>query len=60
MPAATGVATKGELARQMLARAFATAVPAAWVVGDEPYGNEGTLRRWLEGEGRPSVLALAW
>jgi SRSO17 transposase len=27
-------ATKGELAKQMLARAFAAGVPAEWVVGD--------------------------
>ena len=49
-------ATKGELAQAMLARAFAAAVPAAWVTGDEVYGNDGGLRRWLEGEQRPYVL----
>lgn len=59
VPRAVGFATKGELARRMLERAFAAAVPAAWVVGDEPYGNDGALRRWLEGEGRPYVLAVA-
>jgi SRSO17 transposase len=52
-------ATKGELAQVMLARAFAAAVPAAWVTGDEIYGNDGTLRRWLEGQQRPYVLAVA-
>ena len=52
-------ATKGELARTMLARAFAAEVPAAWVTGDEVYGNDGALRRWLEGEQRPYVLAVA-
>ena len=39
----------------MLARAFAAEVPAAWVAGDEIYGNDGDLRRWLEGEHRPYV-----
>jgi SRSO17 transposase len=43
----------------MLARAFAAAVPAAWVTGDELYGNDVALRRWLEGEGRPYVLAVS-
>ena len=43
----------------MLARAFAAEVPAAWVTGDEVYGNDGALRRWLEGEQRPYVLAVA-
>jgi SRSO17 transposase len=52
-------ATKGELAQSMLARAFAAEVPAAWVTGDEVYGNDGGLRRWLEREQRPYVLAVA-
>ena len=52
-------ATKGELAQAMLTRAFAADVPAAWVTGDEVYGNDGGLRRWLEEQGRPYVLAVA-
>jgi SRSO17 transposase len=59
VPAEVGFATKGELAQAMLARAFAAEVPAAWVTGDEIYGNDGGLRRWLEGESRPYVLAVA-
>jgi SRSO17 transposase len=51
--------TKPQLARAMLAGAFAAQVPAAWVTGDEVYGNDGSLRRWLEGEQRPYVLAVA-
>jgi SRSO17 transposase len=51
--------TKPQLARHMLARAFAAGVPAAWVTGDEVYGNDGQLRRWLEGERRAYVLAVA-
>src|SRR3954470_10770118 len=42
----------------MLARAFAAGVPAAWVVGDTVYGHDA-LRRWLEGQGRAYVLAVA-
>ncbi len=52
-------ATKGDLAQAMLARAFAAGVPAAWVTGDESYGNDGDLRRWLEAQDRPYVLAVA-
>jgi SRSO17 transposase len=52
-------ATKGELARVMLARALAAEVPAAWVTGDEVYGNDGELRRWLEAQHHPYVLAVA-
>ena len=59
MPAAVGFATKGELAQAMLARAFAAGVPAAWVTGDEVYGNAGHLRAWLEGQGRGYVLAVS-
>lgn len=37
-------ATKPQLARQLLARAFAAGMPARWVTGDSVYGND---RRWL-------------
>jgi len=59
IPPAVRFATKGQLAQAMLARAFAAAVPAAWVTGDEVYGNDGGLRRWLESEQRSYVLAVA-
>jgi SRSO17 transposase len=57
VPEAVAFATKGELARRMLARAFAAQVPLAWVVGDTIYGGD-ELRRWLETQGRPYVLAV--
>jgi SRSO17 transposase len=59
IPSEVPFATKGDLAQAMLARAFAADVPAAWVTGDEIYGNDGDLRRWLEGQQRPYVLAVA-
>jgi SRSO17 transposase len=59
IPSDVEFATKGDLAQTMLARAFAAGVPAAWVTGDEIYGNDGDLRRWLEAEQRPYVLAVA-
>jgi SRSO17 transposase len=58
VPPAVGFATKPQLARQMLARAFAAGVPAAWVTGDEVYGNDGKLRQWLADQERPFVLAV--
>lgn len=58
IPEGTTFATKPQLAKQMLARAFAAGVPAAWVTGDEVYGSDGSLRRWLEHEGRSYVLAV--
>jgi len=59
IPPQVTFATKGDLAQTLLARAFAAGVPAAWVTGDEIYGNDGDLRRWLEREQRPYVLAVA-
>ena len=58
IPLGAGFATKGEIARELLARAFAAGVPARWVVGDTVYSAD-ELRRWLEGQGRPYVLAVA-
>lgn len=57
IPATVPFATKGRLARDMLARAFAAQVPAAWVVGDTVYGHDD-LRRWLDAEQRNYVLAV--
>jgi SRSO17 transposase len=59
VPPDVAFATKGALAQVMLTRAFAAAVPAAWVTGDEVYGNDGGLRRWLEAQNRAYVLAVA-
>jgi SRSO17 transposase len=59
VPATRAVATKPALARQLLARAFAAQVPAAWVTGDEIYGDDTDLRRWLEAEDHPYVLAIS-
>jgi SRSO17 transposase len=58
IPEETAFATKPALAKAMLARAFAAGVPAAWVTGDEVYGGDGGLRRWLESERRAYVLAV--
>ena len=33
-------------------------VPFGWVAGDEVYGNDRKLRRWLERAGIPHVLAI--
>lgn len=50
--------TKPELARRMLERAFAAGVAVSWVVGDEVYGADRALRRWLEERRQPYVLAV--
>src|SRR5512142_305891 len=50
-------APKGELAQQMLARAWAAEVPAEWVVGDTIYGYD-ELRLWWEAQQKNYVLAV--
>ncbi len=59
VPAAVEFATKPQLAQRMVARALAAAVPAAWVTGDEVYGDNRPLREWLESRGQPYVLAVS-
>ena len=58
IPATVAFHTKPELAQQMLARALAAGVPAAWVTGDAVYGGARRLRVWLEAEHQPFVLAI--
>src|SRR2546430_1465372 len=53
------LATKPQVAQQMLARAFAAGVPAAWVTGDRVYGDNRPLRRWLEAQPQAYVLAVS-
>jgi SRSO17 transposase len=47
----------GELAKQMLIRAFASGVPADWVVGDTVYGYD-ELRLFLEEQHKNYVVAV--
>ncbi len=58
VPEGVGFATKGELAKAMLNRAFETEVPAQWVVADTVYGMTRGLRGWLEKRQRSYVLAV--
>src|SRR6266851_5598979 len=57
IPDEVGFATKGELAQQMLERAFAAGVPADWVVGDTVYGYD-ELRMFLEEQQKNYVVAV--
>jgi SRSO17 transposase len=59
IPENRGFATKPQLARQMLARAFAASVPAKWVTGDCVYGDNRGLRLWLEARPQAYVLAVS-
>jgi SRSO17 transposase len=57
IPDEVSFATKGELARQMLVRAFAAGVPAEWVAGDTVYGYDD-LRLFLEEQEKNYVVAV--
>lgn len=59
IPADRPFATKPQLARQMLARAFAAGVPAKWGTGDRVYGDDRRLRVWLEARPQADVLAVS-
>ena len=52
-------ATKPELARTMIERARDAGVPFSWVTADEAYGGNPALRKWLEEQGIPYVMAVA-
>jgi SRSO17 transposase len=58
VPQKARFATKGELAKEMLRRAFEAQVPARWVVADTVYGTARGLRGWLEEQGCSYVLAV--
>jgi SRSO17 transposase len=59
IPAERTFATKPQMAQQMLKRAFDKGVPAAWVTGDSVYGDNRSLRLWLEADHRAHVLAVS-
>ena len=58
VPTAVRFASKGDLAKRMLARAFAAQVPAAWVVADSLYGRAHHFRRFLEQQERAYVVGI--
>ncbi len=59
IPDRVGFATKPELGRQLLERARAAGVPAAWVTADSIYGDDRRLRMWLEANEQAYVLAVS-
>ncbi len=59
IPDARAFVTKPTLARQMLERTFTAGVVLAWVTGDCVYGDDRTLRQWLEERKQAYVLAVS-
>jgi SRSO17 transposase len=58
VPQEVQFATKPQLATRMLERALEAEVPCKWVTADEIYGGDRRLRRWLEEQEQPFVLAV--
>jgi len=52
-------ATKPQLARKMLKRAFEAGCKPSYVLADEVYGNDSKFRRFLESRQQPYVLAVS-
>lgn len=60
VPDTVEFATKPQLAKQMLKRAFEAGVRPKWVVADEVYGNDGKFWWWLEQQyQQPYLLTVA-
>jgi SRSO17 transposase len=59
IPGGRPFATKPQLARQRLERAFQAGVTAVWVTGDSVYGDDRRLRVWLESQNQAYVLAVS-
>jgi SRSO17 transposase len=59
VPRGAAFATKPALARQMISRALDAGTPAAWVTGDEVYGQDPQLRAEIARRGLGYVLAVA-
>jgi SRSO17 transposase len=58
IPDEQGTIPKPTMAKQMLDRAFAHGVQAAWVTGDTVYGGDSKLRAWVEARQQAYVLAV--
>jgi SRSO17 transposase len=59
VPERVEMRTKPQLAKEMLERALAVGVKAAWVVADSVYGDTRRLGMFLEEREQPYVLALS-
>lgn len=59
VPAGTELATKPELALDMITEAAGAGMPAAWVAADEAYGDSGAFRAGIAGLGLGYVVAVS-
>jgi SRSO17 transposase len=57
VPDGVGFASRPQLARQMIERTPRRPGPAPWVAADEVYGDDATLRSWLDRQDLRYILA---
>jgi SRSO17 transposase len=58
IPQEVRFATKLQVGRRMLERAFKAGVPAKWVTGDSVYGNDWRMRSWLDEHKQAYLLGV--
>jgi len=58
IPPSIAFATKPQLARTMITRAWSAGLRPAWVLADESYGSDSKFRRFLESKAQPYVLCV--
>ncbi len=58
VPDEVGFATKPELAKRMLERAYAAKLSARWLVADSFYGRAHDFRQWLEEKEQAYVVGI--
>lgn len=58
IPEEVKFATKLQLGRRMLQRAFVAGIEAKWVCGDSVYGNDSQMRSWLDQRRQAYVLGV--
>lgn len=59
VPTQVRFSTKPQLAQKMIGRAVESEIAFKWITGDEVYGNDRSLRVWMEQQGLFYVMALA-
>ena len=58
IPPDVAFATKPQLARRMILRAWSAGLRPQWVLADEAYGSDSKFRRFLESKKQPYVVCV--
>ena len=58
IPSDAAFATKPQLAKRMITRAWSAGLRPQWVLADEAYGSDSKFRRFLESNKQPYVVCI--